>query len=210
MFLALKEIRARSVEDCASILKRRLEQDAPSFRANPRFGLWQSHKKTVRRVLARITHWLELQVGTGGNLAAYLTSSGAQGYDIEHVIANKHERHRDSFPVEVDFQEYRNRIGGLLLLPRSFNRSYGDLSYEDKRPHYLQQNMLAQTFHEQAYERNPGLKRVIVEKDIQFEPYVTSAELNLDRRQTVLTRLAEEVWSTDRLDTEACVGSSAR
>lgn len=202
MFLALKEIRGCSAEDCASLLKKRLEADAPTFSANPRFGLWQSHKKTVRRILARVTHWLELQVGIGSNLATYLNSSGVQGYDIEHVIADKHERYKETFPAEVDFQEYRNRIGGLLLLPRSFNRSYGALSYEEKRPHYLQ-NMLAQTFHEQAYERNPGLKRVIADKGIPFEPHATSIDLDLDKRQRVLTRLAEEVWNVDRLDTEA-------
>jgi hypothetical protein len=203
MFLALKEIRGCSAEDCASLLKKRLEEDAPAFDANPRFGLWQSHKKTVRRILARVTHWLELQVGMGSNLGTYLNSSGVQGYDIEHVIADKHERYKEAFPAEVDFQEYRNRVGCLLLLPRSFNRSYGDLPYEEKRPHYLQQNMLAQTFHEQAYERNPGLKRVIVDKKISFEPYATSKDLDLNKRQAVLTRLAEEVWSVERLDLEA-------
>src|SRR5689334_2670229 len=107
MFLALKQIRGCSAEDCAAVLKRRLDEDAPSFSANPRFGLWQSHKKTVRRILARVTHWLELQVGMGSNLATYLNSSGIQGYDIEHVIADKHERYKDKFPAEVDFQEYR-------------------------------------------------------------------------------------------------------
>jgi hypothetical protein len=63
--------------------------------------------------------------------------------------------------------------------------------------------MLAQTFHEQAYERNPGLKRVIVEKKIAFEPYRTAGDLDLDNRQAVFTRLAERVWSNDRLDIEA-------
>jgi hypothetical protein len=63
--------------------------------------------------------------------------------------------------------------------------------------------MLAQTLHEQAYERNPGLKRVIADKGIPFEPYTTSKDLDLDKRQNVLTRLAEEVWDVGRLDIEA-------
>jgi hypothetical protein len=54
----------------------------------------------------------------------------------------------------------------LLLLPRSFNRSYGDLPYAKKRQRYLQQNMLAQTLHEKAYERNPGLRRVVGERKV--------------------------------------------
>jgi hypothetical protein len=46
-----------------------------------------------------------------------------------------------------DFQEHRNRIGGLLLLPKSFNASYGDLPYAEKREHYFGQNLLAKSLH---------------------------------------------------------------
>jgi hypothetical protein len=203
MFLALKEIRGRSAGEIASLLKMRLEADAPPFADNPRFGLWQSNKKTMRRFLARMTNWLETQIGIASSLSGYLISSGSQGYDVEHVIADQHARYADEFPAEQDFEEYRNRIGGLLLLPRSFNRSYGALPYEDKRPHYLQQNILAQTFHENAYERNPGLQRIINERDIPFEPHSSFRKADLDKRQQVMIRLAEEVWNVARLDEAA-------
>jgi hypothetical protein len=147
-----------------------------------------------------MTNWLELQVGFGSNLATYLSSSGSQGYDIEHVIADQHVRHVDEFPVEQDFQETRNRIGGLLLLPRSFNRSYGALPFEEKRTLYLQQNILAQTFHENAYERNPGLKRVIHESKVPFESNASFGKSDLEKRQKVMLKLAEEVWNVARLD----------
>ena len=45
--------------------------------------------------------------------------------------------------------------GGLLLLPKSFNASYGDKTYADKRKHYLKQNLLAQSLHEDASENDP-------------------------------------------------------
>jgi hypothetical protein len=203
MFLALKEIRGCSASEIASLLKRRLDADAPPFVDNPRFGLWQSNKKTMRRFLARMTNWLETQIGIASNLSGYLISSGSQGYDVEHVIADQYARHADEFPVEQEFQEYRNRIGGLLLLPRSFNRSYGPLPYEEKRAHYLKQNILAQTFHENAYERNPGLRRIINEQNIPFKPYNHFRKADLEERQEVMTRLAEQVWNVARLDEAA-------
>ena len=45
----------------------------------------------------------------------------------------------------ADFAEHRNRIGGLLLLPKAFNASFGDLAYENKLPHYNSQNLLARS-----------------------------------------------------------------
>ncbi|MFZ0151469.1 MAG: DUF262 domain-containing protein [Xanthobacteraceae bacterium] len=208
MFLALKEIRGHSAIEVATLLKRRLDADAPPFAENTRFGLWQSNKKTIRRFLARITSWLETQVGIATNLAGYLVSSGSQGYDVEHVMADQHVRYTDDFPVEQDFQENRNRIGGLLLLPRSFNRSYGPLPYEEKRTHYLQQNILAQTFHENAYERNPGLRRVITDQHIPFRAHNHFRKEDLEARQKLVTQLAEAVWSASRLEQEATPAGS--
>ncbi|MBK7760321.1 MAG: DUF1524 domain-containing protein, partial [Deltaproteobacteria bacterium] len=49
------------------------------------------------------------------------------GYEVEHIWANRPERHSDEFPQSSDFQDVRNHIGGLLLLPKSFNASYGDM-----------------------------------------------------------------------------------
>ncbi|MFH0297890.1 DUF262 domain-containing protein [Bradyrhizobium sp. 31Argb] len=199
MFLAMKEIRDCSAPEMADLLKKRLDADAPPFSYNTRFGLWSANKKTVRRFLARLTFWIDQKVGVSSSLVAYLTSTGAQGYDIEHVIPDQHAPYVDMFPAEEDFQEYRNRLGDLLLLPRSFNRSYGDLPYPEKREHYLQQNVLAQTFHEKAYERNPGLRRLIEEWGIPFRPYDELKKIDLEQRQAVVTRLAEEVWNAARL-----------
>ena len=85
---------------------------------------------------------------------------GTKGYEIEHIWADHPERHADEFAHPSEFQEYRNRIGGLLLLPKSFNASYGDLPYAEKREHYVGQNLLARSLHEQAYDHNPGLPAV--------------------------------------------------
>ena len=50
---------------------------------------------------------------------------------IEHVRANHRERHTDEFAHPSDSKEYRNRIGRLVLLPKSFNATYVDLPYAE-------------------------------------------------------------------------------
>jgi hypothetical protein len=190
------------------VLKATLERDAPPFSANPRFGLHQTNKKAMRRMLARIQSWVDGQCGMAGTFATYMQASGAKGYDIEHVIANRHDRHREDFPDVLDFEENRNRIGGLLLLPKSFNRSYGDMDYEQKVEHYNAQNQLARTFGPQAYENNPGLHRIISDHGVPFEAYAHFGKSELESRQAAIVRLAEIVWNPANLDTIATAGAA--
>jgi hypothetical protein len=199
MFLALKDIRGRDAPALAELLMARLAAEPISFAANMRFGLDQAPKKTVRRFLARLTLWLDRKIGHGGVLTSYLTSTGAQGYDVEHVIPDNHDEYREQFPSTAEFYEQRNRIGALLLLPRSFNRSYGQLAFEEKRDHYRGQNSLAQTFHGDCYERNPGLRRVIDETGVPFRPYGSFGRAELVEREAAIAALAEEVWNPQRI-----------
>jgi hypothetical protein len=105
--------------------------------------------RQIHRLLARITDYVETRSGQASRYAEY-AQRGRKGYEIEHIWADHPERHVDEFAHPSEFQEYRNRIGGLLLLPKSFNASYGDLPYGEKREHYDSQNLLARSLHEQA------------------------------------------------------------
>jgi uncharacterized protein DUF1524 len=109
----------------------------------------------------------------------------------------------DEFKHPSDFDEYRNRIGGLLLLPKSFNASFGDLTYKKKREHYLKENLLAQSLHALAYERNPGFKRFIKDSGLPFHPHSDFKKADLDERQILYQKLAERIWSPERLTLKA-------
>jgi hypothetical protein len=103
------------------------------------------------------------------------------------------------FAHEADFDEHRNRIGGLLLLPKSFNASYGDLPYEKKLSHYFGQNLLAKSFHPRAYSHNPGFAKFVKQSGLGFEFHRHYKKKDFDKRQALYTKLAERVWSPDRL-----------
>src|SRR5690606_21951523 len=121
-----------------------------------------------------------------------------KGYEIEHVSADHPERHKEEFGHPSEFQECRNRIGGLVLLPKSFNASYGDLPYAEKRKHYAGQNLLARSLHESAYDHNPGFKRFIAESGLPFRGHAEFRKADLDARQALYQQLAGRVGKPGR------------
>ena len=108
-----------------------------------------------------MTDHLEVSGGLGSHFDEYMAERGKNSFEVEHIWADHWEDHKDEFNHEADFDEYRNRLGGLLLLPKTFNASYGDLPYADEKKsekgklfHYLKQNLLAQSLNPSAYTNN--------------------------------------------------------
>jgi Protein of unknown function (DUF1524) len=156
----------------------------------------------IHRLLARMTDFVETRSGQASRYAEY-AQRGRKGYEIEHIWANHPERHVAEFAHPGDFAESRNRIGGLLLLPKSFNASYGDLPYARKREHYDSQNLLARSLHERAYDHNPGFLRFIDQSGLPICAHAEFKKGDLDMRQELYRRLAAQIWSPDRLAQEA-------
>ncbi len=209
MFLVMKDIRRRSAEDVAGILRGRLdgtfEADKDTFEAIAPFGnatyrLYGSNRRPMHLMLAQMTDWLMRQCGLPSSLPDYLKRKGKGAFEIEHIWADKHEQHVDEFASAADFQDYRNRIGGLLLLPKTFNASFGAMTYADKLPHYIGQNMLARALGQPAYANNPGFIGLNAELGNVFKPYTVFKKADLDDRQEAMRILALRIWSPDRLD----------
>src|SRR5262249_41554246 len=138
----------------------------------------------------------------------YARRGGRDGFEIEHIWADHPERHEDEFAHPSEFAEYRNRIGDLLLLPKSFNASYGDLPYEEKLVHYDSQNVLARSLNEHAYQHNPGFRRFLDRTGLSFKAHAHFSKVDLDDRQALYGQLADYIWNPDRLD-EATTWSGA-
>ena len=200
--LVILSIRNRSAEDLVEILSRRLESEEESFSTNDRFRLHGMNGRPIHRLLARMTDYVETRSGRASRYTEYIQRSGKNGYEIEHIWANHPEAHADEFAHSSDFAEYRNHIGGLLLLPKSFNASYGDRPYRDKRDQYRKQNLLAHSLHEGAYELDPGFLRFIEESGLPFQPHFDFRKADMDARQELYQALAEQIWSPTNLKRE--------
>jgi len=202
MFLIMRDIRGKSVPELTTLLRERLDAETETFASNDVFRLHGMNGRQIHRLLARMTDYVETRSGFASHYSEYI-QRGKKGYEVEHIWANHPELHTDEFAHPNDFQEYRNRIGGLLLLPKSFNASYGDLPFEEKLPHYLEQNLLARSLNEQVYEHNPGFSKFITESGLKFEPHTTFKKADLTARQELYQKLAELIWNPGRLEQEA-------
>lgn len=202
MFRVIRDIRGKDIPELVKILRERLDSETEKFASNPNFRLHGTNRRQIQILLARMTDYVETRSGQPSHFVDYVRR-GRKGYEIEHIWANHPERYADEFSDPNEFQEYRNRIGGLLLLPKSFNASYRDLPYKEKRELYLSQNLLARSLHEKAYERNPGFLRFIRESGLPFRPHADFKKADLDKRQQLYLRLAEQIWNPERLEQEA-------
>ena len=211
-FLIMSDIRGMELPVLVQTLSRRLAEQGCDFdgTADGRrkgfagFGLNQWSKRYIKVLLARMTAHLEAESGIDSSPAKYLVE-GKGRYEIEHIWADQYARHRDEFPSQADFADYRNSFGDLLLLPKSFNASYGDLPYGKKREHYVSQNMLAWSLHEKCYERNPGFLGYVEKQDLPFRPMAEFRKADLDERHELYRQLADRVWDPARLTAEGFV-----
>jgi hypothetical protein len=200
MFNLIREIRGKNPHKLAELLFDRLISDEETFKSNERFYLHGMNGRLVHLLLARITDCIEINSGRQSRYKEYIQRGGKNGYEIEHIWADHFEEHSDEFSHPADFKDYRNRIGGLLLLPKSFNASYGDLPYEQKKKYYaIKQNLLAQSLCKETYEHDPGFNKFVSESKLPFKSYETFKKSDLDERQNLYINLAEQIWNPENI-----------
>jgi len=217
MFSIMTSIRGKNIDELSCLLyeklnenplilqnsmldlfgKENLGSDTLIFNTD-QFRLHNGNSKAVRLILARMTDYVEVQSGRYSRYLEYV-KTGSNSYEIEHIWSNHHEQFKDEFTHRVDFQDYRNCIGGLLLLPKKSNASYGDAPFKEKREHYLKENLLAQSLHESTYKNNPGFIQFIERSKLPFQPHPEFKKTDLDTRQNLYRQLAEQIWNPERL-----------
>lgn len=202
VFLIIKEIRALPLSELRTVLSKRLQDERQSLSFAEPTHLNQFSAKTLHRQLARFIDWLEQQSGLPGRYEDYIVRRGKSAYEIEHIWANHHQRHVDEFPQQKDFDEWRNVIGDLLLLPKKVNASLNDADYAHKLKHYIKENLLAQSLHELSYQNNPGFRQSIERYQLPFKPHPDFRKSDVEQRNALYSALAEVIWSPDRLNGE--------
>lgn len=203
MFNIMKEIRDLDLPALVASLKQQLANMPESFDAIREFRLHGMNKRQVRYLLARMTHFIERESGIDSNFPAYVNRSEqkrAKRFEVEHIWADKFEYHEDEFDNEQVFRRQRNQFGGLILLLRGTNQSYGDLPYEKKYPHYLKENLLAASLHPDCYKRNPNFTRFVARSGLPFKAYEHFGVKEMEERQELYVKLANMIWSPALLD----------
>ena len=206
-FLIMKGIRGLDLGALRDDLALRLtpegtdRDDYIDFQTEEAFRLHGTNGPQVHRLLARLTEFVEVQSDQQPRYPEYANRSSRKGgYQIEHIWADRPERHEDDFRHPADFAPYRNRIGGLVLLPAGENASYSDMAYEQKVKHYAKQNLLAQSLSNIAYENQPGFRRFQERTGLPFAAKAIFKRTDLNDRQALYISLANHCWSPDRLN----------
>lgn len=200
MYSLVKEIREKNVKELAQILKQKIKQINETLDGVKNLEMHGQNKRFIQFLLARIIAHIEEKSGMPNKFEEYISKEIAKPFQVEHIWADNFEEHKDEFEQRDEFEEYRNRIGALLLLPEGFNQSYGALSYEKKLPHYFGQNLLAKTLCPQCYERNPNFLKYIEISKLPFKPHENFKKKDIEERQLLYQKILEEIYTMDIFD----------
>lgn len=207
MYLLCKDIRNKSVNELVEILTKKLNEDDVTFEGSKSKGrtgiegliLNQFSRRYIYHLLARITSFTEVSSGKPDVFDKYVDRNLKNSYDIEHIWPNKFTSYDDQFSTEQEFQDWRNHIAGLLLLPADVNRSFQDKPFEEKAPHYSKQNIYAASLTASAYQHQPQFEKFRQSFSLPFKSYEHfNKDAHVERRKLVGT-LVERVWSINRL-----------
>lgn len=204
MFALAKEVRGLDLDDLRKALVKRVENliadPSESFDNIKFLRLGGRNGRYISYLLSRITAWIDTECGTDNTFPKYVSRTVKYPYEVEHIWANKYERHTDDFASVIDFEQHRNLIGGLLLLPKDFNTSFGDKPFSEKVIKYDSQNLLARTLNPLAYENNPSFIRFRKETGLPFKPYPYSfTKSDIEERQDLYRQICERIWDPDKL-----------
>jgi uncharacterized protein with ParB-like and HNH nuclease domain len=202
MFNLMKEIPDLEVGPLATLLAEKVSAIDEDFSGIDSFSLHQQNRnrKSVHYLLARMTYHIEQETGSETSFEKYVSRSIKKPFEVEHIWSDKYEHHNEEFPSEQEFSEYRNRFGGLLLLQRGFNQSFGAEPYKEKLPHYFAQNLLARTLSPMCYQKNPNFLNYRKSSGLPFKSHLEFKKADLDTRQHLYREICEQLWSPARFD----------
>lgn len=134
MFNIIKTIRNNPIDKLCENLKTEIDNIEQKWDKIPYFCLHGQNRKFVKHLLSRITSYIDNLAGKSTTYVTYHHPQSGKPFEIEHIWADKFQEHKDEFDQEVEFRDWRNSIGALILLPNCTNQSFNS---DDGRESYL-------------------------------------------------------------------------
>jgi len=207
MWLLCRDIRRKPLIELINILNEKLATDDVTFQGCPAKGrngigelvLNQFSRRYIFHLLARITAATEAGSGRTDSFDKYVDRSVKNPFDIEHIWADDFASVSEFFTSEQEFQEWRNHVGSLLLLPQDVNRSLQDKSFTEKQSHYVRQNFYAASLDSSVYQHQPQFEKFRQNHDLPFRSFTSFGKTEQQQRRNLVAALVEFVWSPERL-----------
>ena len=200
IFALTKRIRRKSLSELVDILYKEIVDMEFKLDGVLTFRLNQFTGRYVLHILARLTSYMEDKAGVTKYFEDYVSRSIKNPYDIEHVWADHFERHQSEFKTNEEFELFRNKIGGMVLLPRDINRSLQDNTYEEKLPHY-KENLLAWSLNPTCHKNNPQFLRFLKNENLErlCFPIETFDKDAITSRQEFYRELSARIWDPEKI-----------
>jgi uncharacterized protein with ParB-like and HNH nuclease domain len=202
VFNITKMIRNKDIKELAEILKRYINNMELTLEGIDGFYLNQFTRRYMLHILSRMTYYVEEQSGINSNFADYVNREQKNPYDIEHIWADDYTQgnHQLEFSTEEEFKDFRNRFGGLLILPKDKNRSLQDMEYSKKVIKYDSENLLARTLNQNCYNNNPLFLCFMNNTQLPFKPYAQFNKAELIERQSLYKEICKKIWDVNKID----------
>lgn len=194
MYSLVKEIRGQNLDALHAILSEKLGEMEESWTGVKQFKLHGQNANFTKFFLSRLTGFVDEMSGRQSDFKTFFSPAKGKPFEIEHIWANKFERHRDEFDQERDFEDWRNNIGAMVLLPNGTNQSFGGDHYAEKRAHYVKENLLAASLVESCYEKNPNFTKAMAVLGVEFKAHPEFKKTDIEARHTIIQKLAELVF----------------
>lgn len=153
----------------------------------------------LRYFFARVEQYLCKEIGREMIDDIYNISM-TKKYHREHILS-KNEENKSYFKDEQEFENERNRIGGLLLLYGRDNESSGNELYSDKLKTYSNSFIWAQTLTPNWYHSNKQFddfnSKFEVQTGIKFEEIKKFDKDALEYRSKLLFEIVKQIWTPE-------------
>jgi len=209
LFEVTRNIRRKSIGDIANVFYEELfrvmdERPIPISR----MAYYRNPIPDILHILGRVADYLEKEllatnrVGFDGYIQR---GKGNKTFDIEHILSTGAEQvfahlgKNNDFSTEFDFGLERNRLGALILLARSRNRSLQDKQYSEKLPVYATEAVLAQTLTESFYQNNPQVVSRIADLKLPLSTIPVFNRAAITVRGKFYDYVSGHIWRPERL-----------
>lgn len=209
LFELTRVVRKKTADDVAKVFYEELfrvmdERPIPISRM-----LYYRHPNgDLLHILGRVADYLEkeLQATNRVGFDGYVQrGKGNKTFDIEHILSTgsaqvfAHLGQDNDFSSESEFGLERNRLGALILLARSRNRSLQDKQYLEKLPVYATEAILAQTLTDSFYQNNPLVISKISDLKLPLKSLPLFNKGTIKARGDFYDQVSGQIWNPDYL-----------
>lgn len=207
MYLLCRDIRRKPLSDLVQVLTDKLAADEITFKGSvqkdrggiAKLALNQFSRRYIFHLLARITAFTDVGCGRPDPFPDLVNRDQKNPFDIEHIWAADYGLHPGVFASLQEFEQLRDTVPALLLLPADVNRSLQDKPYDYKVQKYGMHHLYAASLSPGAYASQPQFDAFRTRHALPFKVHAAFDKDAWTDRLGLVAQLVDLVWSPDRL-----------